>query len=669
MPLEGNHELHFHARSEIGSKLKPDADDVLEEATERLESSDCSKWKSTRVGLGLVLFGLALLGLSASMWIPQRHIAKYMLHPERFMTPTYEAFEEGNKLMVNRFRGEDQMLIGNQFDRLRALHPSEPKYYSPGFEYELQRIGDDGGKSLLAKLEHMIEIDPDNGWWPFVAADVISRKPYLVVIPPDGLHLDWLPEDQAEMNLPLQLYHKAASSPRFDSYQTAINSRKIATLPPADNVQDSVLQALHIRLVDDSLDPFSFLRVLEERAKMLEDQRDVPNFKILLNDWTRLNRAQAKDFNQLNDLYRRTNSFGVNLPTFIRTAKKLGLQEEALALEKSKAALDQLSGSYPTNAGYQKAFRFHGSILTSWASTSGGDCGMVGDYFEGRYPLMTIERLKPNRRSEHAYIAQLLILPLGLLLLLATTVLFLFRFRNGRLCRALSGRLADLFDRSDWLHYVGFGVLLPIFYFAVIRFFTPFGGLDWNWGSYGHYLERARFVLLFLLMVSCSLLVLRRRLRERMSFVLSPERKARIGVFLTIAGFAALPLLGSCIEIERDQFVRLNMAMIYPALLAMGALLIWQIAIGFRFLFGSPEQALRRQILSRLMVRTMIWAFAIVCCTIPLHMAEERFWVKRDTVLRADPEHPARTRYEWEVIQQMKGELLEVLAPLEAIPR
>jgi hypothetical protein len=37
--------------------------------------------------------------------------------------------------------------------------------------------------------------------------------------------------------------------------------------------------------------------------------------------------------------------------------------------------------------------------------------------------------------------------------------------------------------------------------------------------------------------------------------------------------------------------------------------------------------------------------------------------------LRADPEHPARTRYEWEVIQQMKGELLEVLAPLEAIPR
>ena len=69
------------------------------------------------------------------------------------------------------------------------------------------------------------------------------------------------------------------------------------------------------------------------------------------------------------------------------------------------------------------------------------------------------------------------------------------------------------------------------------------------------------------------------------------------------------------------------------------------------------------------MARSMIWAFAIVCATLPLHRAEEKFWVKRDTVLRADPEHPAATRYEWEVIQQMKSELLEVLSPLEAISR
>ena len=154
-----------------------------------------------------------------------------------------------------------------------------------------------------------------------------------------------------------------------------------------------------------------------------------------------------------------------------------------------------------------------------------------------------------------------------------------------------------------------------------------------------------------------------------MNFFESNDRRGRIGLILTIAAFAALPLLGCCFRIERDQFVRLNMAMIYPSLLVMGALLIWLIALAIRCLMGNPEQALRRHILSRLMARTMIWAFALVCATLPLHRAEEKFWMKRDTVIRADPEHPATTRYEWEVIQQMKSELLEILAPLDAISR
>jgi hypothetical protein len=98
-------------------------------------------------------------------------------------------------------------------------------------------------------------------------------------------------------------------------------------------------------------------------------------------------------------------------------------------------------------------------------------------------------------------------------------------------------------------------------------------------------------------------------------------------------------------------------------------MVIWLAVLVFRFLIGKTEQALRRQTLCRLMAYAMVWAFALICGTIPLHMAEERFWVKRDTVLRADPEHPAKTRYEWEAIQQMRSELLEVLAPLEAISR
>ena len=216
---------------------------------------------------------------------------------------------------------------------------------------------------------------------------------------------------------------------------------------------------------------------------------------------------------------------------------------------------------------------------------------------------------------------------------------------------------------------MGFGVLLPLLYFALIRYFTPFGGLDRFEGADGQKLEYFRFLLLFLLMVSCSLLVLRRRLSARMNFHEFNDRIGKFGLILTMAGFAILPVLGCCIRVDQYGAVRLNLMLLYPSILVMGLLSIWLIALAIRFLLGDRDQALRRHIISRLMARTMIWGFAVVCATLPLHRAEEKFWVKRDTVLRADPEHPADTRYEWEVIQQMKSELLEVLSPLEAISR
>ena len=282
---------------------------------------------------------------------------------------------------------------------------------------------------------------------------------------------------------------------------------------------------------------------------------------------------------------------------------------------------------------------------------------------------MTKERLKPNRRSEYSYIAQLLVLPLALLMLAASACCFIFSFRNGRICRQLSGRFTGLFDRSDWFICLSLGVLLPILYFAVIRYFTPFGGLDWYAKRDGLYLEYAKFLLLFLLIVSCSLLALQWRLRVRMNFYEFEDRRGKIGLILMIAGFAILPLLGSCFQIERELYVKLNMSMIYPSVLVMGSIMIWLITLVLRYLVGSPEQALRRHTMARLMARTMICAFALVCATLPLHRAEEKFWMKRDTVMRVDPEHPAITRYEWEAIQMMKSDLLENIAPLEAISR
>jgi hypothetical protein len=680
-PLVGNHELQVHARWEISLKLETGLGDELEEASRRLEKSDRSKWKPAWVRLGLILFGVGLLGLSMMIWIPQKQVAAFMLGLQLYSNFPNE-LDESKVRLGNEVRAKDPLLYTNSLTPSNTLLSTEPVYLATYFQETCQQEQNFANNPSLNLLERVLQVDPENGWWSYSTSSIIS--PWI-----NMSSTGWMPEDQGYVDLVLRLHHQAAVAPRYDSYKNAIKSRKIRSLPPSSTVSDCFWNYLLTSsfYTGQGKNMSVTHQILPAVIQRIADQKDLPSFKFLLSDWIKLSKAQAEDFNNAQDFDSLSISSRIALKSFLGAARDLKLDNESKALECSLKKLDLVDETIPNGNSIKQANWLHGSHLTFLASPPGDACDIKEpDYLRDRYPVISSERLKPNRRSEHAYVAQLLTLPVGILLLGVIVILYFLRFWNGRICRELSARLTGLFDRSDWIRCLGTGVILPLFYFAVIRYLTPCGGMDWyvtptraaGWsrlptlmdflvGDNDDFLERARFLLLFLLIVSCSLLVLRQRLRTRMSFLKSPHQKRWIGTGLTIAGFVALPLLGSCYRIEQDRFVRLNISVIYPVLSVMGALLIWLIALTVRYLFGNREQALRHQILSRLLGHTMIWAFALVCCTIPFHMAEERFWVKRDTVLRADPEHAANTRYEWEVIQQMKSEFLEVLTPLEVI--
>lgn len=536
-------------------------------------------------------------------------------------------------------------------------------------------------KPSLKLLERVTQVDPENGLWDYLTASVMAQQI-------DVSSGKWRPEDEETVSLVLLLHHRAAISPNFDSYGTALRSRMIGSLPPAKTVEDCFLNLSFTESYtrpDQHLSAMPYLlgAVVQKHA----NQKEIAAFNDLFSDWLTVTHRQAEGFNHLDDLIVMTSSFRWVLQAFLTASRDLNLDRKTQAIEASLKKLSEVAEPSQINNSNKRAYWLHGSNLLFISSPCSYMCSTRDvDYFRDRYPPMSFERLEPNRRSEHAYMAGFLTQVVEVMLLGALAGLFLIRFRHGRICRELSTSLTGLFDRSDWIHCLGIGVILPTAYFALIRYLSPFGGMDWfatptrslswilgatamDWivGDNDLLLERARFLLLFLLIVSCSLLVLRRRLRTRTSFFETSARKGRIGVGLTIAGFVVLPLLGSCYRVEHDRYVRLDLTLLYPCLAVMGAMVIWMAALAFRFVFGNPEQALRRQILSRLVAHAMICSFALLGATIPLHMVEERFWVKQDTVLRADPDHPAQTRYEWEVIQLMKGELLEALAPLEEI--
>jgi len=662
--------------------LKADVDEALEDASRRLARSDQTKRKRRWICLVLLVFGFALLGFGIMTWLPRKSVAALMLGLNR-----YDGFSEDlQKVATQRHQTlsrSGDLLAENPFEKTNSPLPTDPTAIAAYYWNACKQEQLYSEKPSLKLLERVVQVDPENGWWHYAtASNIAARIDYRSAI--------WNADDEETANLVLRLYHQAASYPRFDAYDTALRSRRIGSLPTAETVEDCFLNLSFTESYSQGGQQLSAMpdllgAVFQKHA----NRKDIAAFNDLLSDWLRVTPRQAESFNRLYDLNDMISSFRSVLQSLLSASRTLNLEEEAKAIEASLKKLDEVEKPLQINDSNKRAYWLHGSNLLFISSPCSYMCSTRDvDYFRDRYPTMTAERLKPNRRSEHAYTARLLTQPVAVMVFAVATLLFLFRFRHGRICRELSVRLTGLFDRSDWIHCLGIGVVLPTAYFAWIRYLSPFGGMDWfasptggpswlrratamDWivGDNDLLLERARFLLLFLLIVSCSLLVLRRRLRARMSVVETPASKDWIGVGLVIVGFVALPLLGSCYWVEQDRFVRLDLTLLYPCLAVMGAMVIWLAVLVFRFLIGKTEQALRRQTLCRLMAYAMVWAFALICGTIPLHMAEERFWVKRDTVLRADPEHPAKTRYEWEAIQQMRSELLEVLAPLEAISR
>ena len=82
--------------------------------------------------------------------------------------------------------------------------------------------------------------------------------------------------------------------------------------------------------------------------------------------------------------------------------------------------------------------------------------------------------------------------------------------------------------------------------------------------------------------------------------------------------------------------------------------------------FGRHPQALRRATLARIVLPAWIFGMLIFALTIPFHYAEERHWIQQDSLLAIPAGTIGPTRYEWEVTQILREELLQMLADFDA---
>ncbi len=123
-----------------------------------------------------------------------------------------------------------------------------------------------------------------------------------------------------------------------------------------------------------------------------------------------------------------------------------------------------------------------------------------------------------------------------------------------------------------------------------------------------------------------------------------------------VCGAISLPIFGfSLSNVKGSEAVM----MIAAALL--GILVLTGLIIGIRAVFSKRPALLRRVTLSRVLVPAYALGMLLMAASMPLYHAAEKRWLAQDRLMEITPEAPALSRYEWEVAQAMRAELLEIL--------
>ena len=132
-PLEGNPELHVHARWEISSKLKPGADGELGKASRILEERDRSGWRTMTarwIGWAVVLTILLYGGIQVHQLNESRQILGLLINQLDHIgdwTPTIASYVEHSSESRNSL---DRLLLETDqtkaTDAAKRLWDQEP---------------------------------------------------------------------------------------------------------------------------------------------------------------------------------------------------------------------------------------------------------------------------------------------------------------------------------------------------------------------------------------------------------------------------------------------------------------------------------------------------------------------------------------------------------------
>lgn len=656
-PLEGNAEFRLSAETELRKAIEAHAADrpkVITEAADSLARADLhphrGRWPIALYLLTLVV-SLPLISDTAtqfyrSPWIKSLVSPSSTRVPASLQTPK---LSPAQNLLLN---GDAHAT--NAADRWKPLWESDPNnpVYLAVYAGGYFRVHDKLSPEILATAAR---IDPDNGWFLAMAAAAnadaaVKREKRNPKDVKDGKAAVMNIRDEKLLQETLATLHQAALKPRFSSYQTELLRRQIPLLPPRRDWMSQIPLVTHVASMLSPGIPLRKLgNVLAAGADHCAATGDVDGFRQIIADWSDLVRHSTEGGGTIIDLLVAKVTMTSPAANFRDAAKTLGLKADERYFSdlndrsiREKKARDE---RYKTEGAENEKLREKGSIL-------GGLAGPFSSSQVMNPPPYTDEEMRPARYADHALVGRALS-GVGWTLLVILLPALVFGFRKGSIAALVSRRLLDLLRPWDWVRLIVGGVFFPALWYLAITRLTPLTARDWSvtWSMFVPIC--GQFGSFFLSLLILPTVIARSVLSKRAAAFGFTPRFPRLGWLAAAAALAGVAAFGAV-----QFYAGSRLLIILPAMFPLCSVVAWILS---GFASGRPLHGLCRATVRRIVLPAWAAGILALALLIPFHYAEEQYWIQRDRVGEISTDAPSMSRYEYQVTQVLRSEVLEML--------
>jgi hypothetical protein len=662
-PLDDNAELLLSAEAELRKSIEAHTADRPAALSEALESLVCAdrhpKWRHWR----LVIYVLTLL-VSIPLLV---HTVKQMIDIRGAMRLISSMSGGGfSPTEIPNLTPEQKLLLYgdtfavNRSDRWKPLwekHPENPAYLAE-YAAAYHKDHDELSPEILAAVE---KIDADNGWFTAlvaggVADGVVTQGKRSAKESKDGKAAVMTIHDEVRLQESLALLHQIAGKPRFTSYQADLVRQRIPLFPSRrDFVSQIPLMAYTASLPSSTIGFRKFADLFAAGAQQCAAKGDVEGFRRIVSDWKALVTLSIRGGDTLVDLLIAKVSISRPAPNFRDAALSLGLEDEARYFSDldERARRENGERNKATASPTEALFEKRASILTRLMLP------VFGRQVKSP-PILTDHELRPARYSEHALFERCFSLLGWTLIGACAGLVALSRLCPSHLARNLSSRMQALLRPSDWTWLLLGGIVFPLLWYFFVTRLTPWSGREWSPRLSGFFQQGGQFGSMVLSMIVLPQIIASWRLAKRGAALGLKAPFPWMGWVVGLSTLVAIPAFGAI-----TLGPPLGRVFQIIAVAVSGISAIWIFAGLLLHFLGRETQALRRATLARIVAPVWVFGMLVLAALVPFFYAEEQRWIKQDRLTEISADAPSMSRYEYEVTQILRSELLEMIGETE----